>query len=280
MKTWKKLTLVSLILVCCTQTSCRNVYTNFANTTNDAALLYAAQMQIDSRNFDAAIATIQSMSAGGQADRDVQSSLASAYAGSCGLDFLTLAQALSGLASQKLFQVLLLQMKSGTRTNITACKTAESILLGLSSRTVDESLLLALTEFVKIGRILAVDADPSGTGTAPAGFDSCATTPISDTDARDIGTGLTIAVTSIASSGITALNGATGPITSVCATIDAYLAALGGGFAGYSGFCNKTSGASFTSTEVKVFRSLTRSNEIGLGTCTSTFDSCLCSPFP
>ncbi|GEM_PF-1787821 len=259
-----------IVLICIVNLGCHNVFSDLANKTTDDALFYQAQQQINASNYDGAVSTIQTMSNGGQAARSTRDLLASAYAGSCGLNLLGLSTALSSLGNNTLFQSLLTQYQSGVALQVTKCGSAESVLKALSNRTPDESLLLAFTELVKIGRQLSIVADLNHDGFADATFDSCA---MSDADATIVGTGVTTFLLAITTSNLPIASGVTATLNTTCTTIDQALAIAS---PGYSGFCTKTT---FTSTELKAFKSLIRSNELGLKTCqagSGDFMSCIC----
>jgi len=271
---------------------CQNILSESAQKTTDQALLYEAQKLIDREEYGTAIETIGSMSASARELRNVKRVLASAYAGVCGLNLLELADALSnsssdsgsGSSASTLFQMLLSIYKEGTAASVAACNEAENTLLGISatasSRTVDENVLLAFIEFVKIGVVLEINADKADhDGSVDGAFDSCASdaTGISDLDVGEIGTGLTIALSSLQAASVNTATGATGSIAALCSTLDATIGVFD---PSYSGFCDKTDPTAFNAVELKALRSLTRSNEIGLKTCDDTLVNCLCQPFP
>lgn len=268
--------------------SCQNIFSESAQKTTDQALLYEAQKLIDREEYGTAIETIALMSDSARELRNVKQVLASAHAGVCGLNLLGLADAFpdsdSGSSASTLFQMLLSIYKEGTAASVTACNEAENILLGIaaaaSSRTVNENVLLAFVEFVKIGVILETNADKADhDGSVDGAFDSCASdaTGISDLDIGEIGTGITIALSSLQAANVNTATGATGSITALCSTLDATIGIFN---PTYSGFCNKTDPTAFNAVELKALRSLTRSNEIGLKTCDDTLVNCLCQPFP
>ncbi len=249
---------------------CQNVLLDIANKTSDDALYYKAQQQINSTDYDGAVTTIQSMSNGGRASRPTLDLLASAYAGSCGLNLLGLTSSLSSLGTSTLFQSLLTEYRSGVAAQVAKCVSAETVLSAISTRTSDEELLLSFTELVKIGRQLSIDADTDADGFADASFAACS---VSDADATVIGTGLTKFLSALAASHLSIASSLTTSIGAMCTTIDTELAQLS---PGYSGFCAKTS---FSSTELKAIKTLISSSEVGLKSCHSgsgDFASCVC----
>lgn len=259
---------------------CPNLFSEAASKTGDPALLYQAQRLIDSGDFTDAITAIQSMTATGQAQRTTKVTLASAYAGRCGLVLTSLAGDLSsGIGDgSTLYPVLLSHMVTATSAEVDDCKQAETTLLSISStasdRTSDENVLLAFVEFAKLGAILAasgVDADDNGT--IDGAFDACTNdaSNIVDADVQHIGTAITIAIESLSASGTAVADEITGTFTETCDAIDSAL--------GTTGFCEQTDTSDFDATETKGLRALIKSNELGFNTCSGAVASslaCLC----
>jgi hypothetical protein len=245
---------------------CTNAFSEMANKTSDAALLYAAQMSIDKGDYAAAIESIGLMSAKGQTNHTVRSTLASAYAGRCGLNLLSLAQDISNLSSRTLFEMLMYSFKGADANDVADCQAAETQLLAISSPSNDEYVQLAFVELAKVGAILAAKADSDHDGTPGPGFNSCDSNTISDALVADVGTGITIAVASLAGTGVG--TSATAPISAICDSIDSALHT--------TGFCDQTSATDFDPTELLALRSLIKANEIGLKTCNNTVSNCPC----
>ena len=77
----------------------KNVLEQFADKGTDDAIYYSAQQEMNARNYSAAITTLGTLSAAYLSQRTIQFTLASAYAGRCGLDFIPLANALTSMSS-------------------------------------------------------------------------------------------------------------------------------------------------------------------------------------
>jgi hypothetical protein len=138
-----------------------------------------------------------------------------------------------------------------------------------------------MISFAKVGVTLSYYADVNQDGTATAAYDVCTAggartagaAAIPDSDIREIGSGLTLAMTTLqeiaadinlGSSSLTAL-------TDVCAD----LAALGPTF----DFCAITDPAAFTATHLKAIRSLLKEDSaVGLDTmgCDGDVSTCNC----
>lgn len=249
-----------------------NMLSASAKIDTDEARLFQAKMLMNKSKWDDAITQITGMTTAGQAQRDVKATLASAYAGKCGLNLITFADQLSS-SSSNLFALFLNTMKSATATEVTACEAAVTLLTSISSsaaaRTADENILLAFTSFAKIGAILAVYADTNNDGSADGGFDSCSTAQLPDASLRSIGTGVTIAVASLTASGgnigsalSTAVNSACSSLAGVDPTWD---------------FCAVTDPTAFSAVQVKAIGGMvTSTDNPGLGTCNNTLANCVC----
>ena len=257
-------------------TGCPNGLSEFADKKTDAAYLFQAQMYADKSDWTNAIAQIGLMTATGQAKADTKAALASYYAGRCGLDLLTLADAINnGISSKTLWTILLSTYKAGTSTNLTDCKTAETTMRSISSTfsglTSDQNVELAFIEFAKMGVVMAsaakLDANHDGTidGSLDAGtgtFDACDSTHITDALVGELGTGLTIAMSALSASGGSIASSVTTSYNTLCSTLATY---------GYSSLCTTYTSSGFSSTDLLALRALIKSNEIGFNTCSGSF---------
>lgn len=265
----------------CGASGCPNMYAELADTGTDEALLFQAKQLLNGGSYSEAIDLIESMTAEGQGARETKIVLASAYAGRCGLDLLDLAGDVADGTDGgfKLFQILLSSFAGANATNVADCKTAESVLLSISddpsARSDDENVISAFVAFSKIGAIFAAsgaDEDDDGTVDGAGGFDSCTNTAahILDSDVQEIGSGLTIAMSSLAAADSDIADEATTSFDAVCSAVDTLL--------GTSGFCSQTSPDDFNGSELSALRSLIKSNEIGFDMCggSVTDPACQC----
>lgn len=255
-------------------TACnKNVFLESAKTDTDAALLFEAKKQMNSSSWAAAITLIGKMSTDARASRETKTTLASAYAGKCGLNLIRLADQIANAGTTHVFSILLTAFRGATVTSIADCSQAETLLISISStasgRTADENILLAFIDFAKIGSVLATYADTNVDGTADPGFDSCNTAQLPDAMLREVGTGLTLAVASLSASG--------GSIGAGLATsVNAACAQLAGVSPAYD-FCTVTTTAGFSVNQVKAIGGLVKTTDNpGIGTCPGNLQSCVC----
>lgn len=239
-----------------------NILENFADTNTDEALLNDAKKMINQGNYNGAIAKIDKMTSSYQATRAIVSLRAQAYAGLCGLNFFDLVLALGNLGTTRILPFTLSTFRSGAdTTKIDACITAETLIKSIGAvgaRTTDENLLMLLISFTKIGNLLSYYADSDQDGTATAAYDVCtvggagvrtAGADMPDEDARELGTGLTIALESLS-----AISGSVNLGSGSLAGLSGACSALPPGY----DFCAKTDGSQFTANELKGIRSLAR----------------------
>lgn len=258
-----------LMLVSCSQ----NALLESAKRDTDAALLFEAKKKMNSSLWTDAITMIGRMSAAGQADRATKVTLASAYAGRCGLDLIRLADQISTSAGTNFFSILGSSMRAATGTSVTDCIAAETTLLAISSDpaalTADENLMLSFVGFSKIGAILATYADLNNDGSADVGFDACDRGDIPEAMVRQFGTGITLAVASLNASGSSIASSLGTAVTTACTTLTGVNPAYN--------FCSITDPASFTSNQIKALSGLIHSSDNpGVGTCAGTLATCVC----
>ncbi len=260
---------VGLAISGCSQ----NAFQESAKRDTDPALLFEAQKQMNTSNWADAITLIGRMSAAGQADRGTKVILASAYAGKCGLNLIRLADRITNASSQNFFAILLGGLQQASVASVADCLTAESTLRSISdvagNRTADENVMLAFIGFAKVGAILAAYADTNDDGTPDPTFDSCNTAMLPDAMLREVGTGVTLAVSSLAASGGSIGSSLSDAVTNACAD----LATVDPSF----DFCAITAAADFTVDQRKALGGLVKSSDNpGLGTCVGGITSCVC----
>lgn len=261
--------LAIVMLVSCSQ----NALLESAKRDTDAALLFEAKKKMNSALWTDAITMIGRMSAAGQAERATKVTLASAYAGRCGLDLIRLADQISSSSGTNFFAILGSSMRAATASSVTDCISAETTLLSISSDpaalTADENMMVSFIGFSKIGAIIAAYADLDDDGSADAGFDACDTNDISEAMVRQFGTGITLAVASLNASGSSIASDLGTAVTTACTTLSGVNPAYD--------FCSITDPADFTADHIKALGGLIHSTDNpGVGTCAGDIATCVC----
>jgi hypothetical protein len=202
-----------IIFLLCMTTSCEeqpNVLANLASTGGDAAVYEEARKKVDDRQWDSAISMITvDLSAAYQTRADVKETLAGAYAGKCGLDFVNLATGLANSNSvAQLYRFFMVAMKNKIVVP-SACDSAQAVIESFgnsAARTADQNLFLTIIGIAKSGAWIRVKADQDlaglGDGAMDAGFDPCNATSFPDQNViqATVGLGLVLNnVTTIAS---------------------------------------------------------------------------------
>jgi hypothetical protein len=248
--------------------SCTNVFTPMADTGTDPALLYEAKLLIDQHDFTGAISSITSMTSTGQASTAARDVLASAYAGRCGLDAITLAQNLGTSSNNSLFAVLFSGFLGSTAQSVSDCRTARGILAAMTSPSIDEDILLTLVAFSTIGATLNHDFDTNHDNVIDSPINQCAASPLSDSDAVDVFVNIAYAITALTNAGSTIAGSSLGAINTLCAALPDPTV------------CNRTDPASYTANDILVLRGVITANQyIGLANCNTapyTVVSCTC----
>jgi hypothetical protein len=254
-----------------------NILQSFSNTKTNGALYVNALEAVNSGDYNGALSNIAQMTGSYASSAQVLELKASAYGGLCGFQFVPFVTALGGIGSTLLFPFLLQTFDAGVASNIDNCVFAQNTIESIgpiAARSTDENFFLATIALAKIGNILSFYADPAHHGVGTAGFDPCAvgatraSGQITDSDAREIGVGISLAATNLAAVASQVQLG-TGSLT----TINNVCTLLGG-----MNFCAVTDPTLLTTNEVLGVRSLVKESvDIGLGTnCTGNVTTCFC----
>lgn len=254
----RRFSIVVLTTVSLFSTSCRNMFTELADKETNAALYYQAQRLIDNGSYTEAIDIIEDqMSAAYAATREVRVTLASAYVGRCGLNFLNLADAIiNNTNNSSPLELALSHMKS--TTSEADCLQAETILRaasptgnGVMSDDIDDAFLMTFVSLAKIGAILERVGDTDNDGVINAGFSACT---LSAADSRELGSAIMLLYNNIASTGsdiATQLN----DVATFCSNVVVAAA----------GTCAKTDPASYSAAELKAINGVINYDPFGVG---------------
>lgn len=261
--------IIALLSTALLSFSCSNILEPTAKTDTEQAVFFEAKKALNDRNYASAITLLQSLGPTFLSQRNVALIYASAYSGRCGLEFVTLVEALSNSSTDNLFLFLQSTYPGGTDTRIADCLASEAILNGFgdyTQRLSDENILMGFSSLTKVGTILSRYADVDSDGVTDAAFDHCSTTDFPDSAVREIGTGVANAVLSITSVASDISSGTLEDITSYCA-LDSSL----------NVFCTNTDPNAYSALELRVFRQLIGSVDLGIGACTNFTDlACVC----
>jgi hypothetical protein len=244
-------------------TSCRNMFSELADRESDRALHYHATMLLNQRAWDDAIDVIENqISASYATRREVRRTLAEAYIGRCGLEYVDLSfEILNAVAADSPMDVALAHMSSNT--DFSDCLTAENIMRlaspagdGIMSDNENDAFFMAFISLAKIGAILAddttgADADTNNDGVVDGGFDGCA---ITDALTREIGSAMTLLKNNLENSG-SDIATELGSFDTVCS--DPAVTA--------AGTCDKTDPADFNATDLDMLRGVVNYSAFGVG---------------
>lgn len=263
--------ILSLSMVSCSGT---NFFTQFSNQTTDEALYKNALKKIDALDYQGAIDIIENeISAGYRAQTAVRESLMGAYAGKCGLSFVTLINGLSS-ATGGIFK-LALGSFGGVVVDTAACDSAVTVLQSLgtsTARTQNQNFYAAILGLAKLGvnlhATLDLESSGAGDGAVDAGWDSC-TVPgastagqLTDDEVKKVIVGVGLIFENIATL-ITAIGSGNAGVSAMDAAKTQCEAVAG------VGNCTITdeSSSALTSDMIKMFRRMISSSSLGLGSC-------------
>jgi hypothetical protein len=273
------------IFIICLTTSCGeqpNFLGNLASTGSDAAIYEEARKDVDDREWDAAITKITvNLSATYQARTDVKETLAGAYAGKCGLDFVNLAGSLASSNSVAQLYVFFMTTMKNKIVVPAACDSAQAIVESFGSsaaRTTDQNLFLTILGMAKAGAWIRIKADQDnaglGTGAMDAGFNPCDSTAFPDQNVIQATVGLGLVLNGVASISSMVAGSTLNDINTFNANCIAALNALDPTIT----TCDLTDVA-FVTSKKTFFRSLLNEGAaIGFGGCATdaSFTACPC----
>jgi len=263
------MTKVILILLLAMSAGCRNMLHETAKKDTAAARFYEAKLKMNELDYSGAITILQSLGPTFLAQRHVALVYASAYSGRCGLNFVSLLDALEGIgAASSMFSFFMAYSANGTDEKILDCVFAESVLNALGDQTQrlpDENILMGMSSITKVGTVLSRYADSDADGAADAGFDHCDLTDFPDDAVREIGTGIAQSILSITAVASDIAGDTLAEITDICA-LDPAL----------NVFCTTTDKNTYSANEVRVLRAILASTNQGIGACPGDFTACIC----
>ncbi len=251
--------IVNLLLITALLGCTQNLFEEMVDQDSPEAVFFQAKREINKRNYSAAIILLQSLDPLYMSERSRIPIYASAYAGRCGLEFISLLEELQATTSSAIFAMLMGSFPGALAANVQDCIEASDLLQGIGDeieRNGDENLLLAFTSLAKIGTILSSLADTDDDGVADATFDQCDNTDLPDDMVREVGAGLAVTLLSLSGVGAGYIDGAVDSFTDLCSQ-DPSLAS----------FCSVTDPASFSPAEVQAFRYAIGSNDYGIDSC-------------
>lgn len=250
---------LGLIILFLLASCSKNIFDEIADKETPAAIYFQAKREINKGNYSLAITLLESLDDSYLQVRERVPVYASAYAGRCGLVFLTLLDNIQNAGSGSVLVTLMSGFPGALASHVTDCMRAETILEslgGITARSSDENLLMAFVSLAKIGAILASLADTDRNGTADAGFNQCDATDLPEAMVREVGAGIAVTLLSLTAVGTSYVDDAMADITSLC-QLNPNLAAV----------CTNIDPAVFTAPQVQALRYAIGSNDFGVNSC-------------
>lgn len=270
---------LNLLFLCCyfflTNSCADNLFAEFADETENKAILEDARRSLSKGNYSDAITSCSFLSSEYAITPDAAYVCASAYAGSCGFDLISFINEFGTYdgSTDYLLQFFLSNAGLETAANATACDLAQDTLqvTGVAAnRTDDANTLMLLVNLKQLDVHSNVNADSNDDGTVDGGYDSCA---ISDAEATSYASALwelketaTYTTISGASDISTAIEAACSVLDSVDPNLD---------------FCAAADADTFTADQLRGVRSMISegANNFGLSDCNTggeTIVECIC----
>lgn len=268
-------------------TGCSNIFSPVSNKETDEARYEDAMKAIDNQDYATAVTKLESLPTSYQGQTSFKETLAGAYAGKCGLNFIDYFVALGSadLTGSTFFKFF---MNGFTQKVVSPddCRKAQLKMQEISDdpllRTDSQNLFMAVLGMVKVGTYLRADADRDGTGSLGDGLadipplDICDATEtastadgwFSDDEMDEIITGTGLVFTNAAALGSASSANLTTALTdlgTICA-----------------GSCTKTKKADVTPADRDNFRDLLRTSPtnpvapMGIGNCNNMDPTTCC----
>lgn len=237
-----------------------NFLKELADKNSDDAIIYDAQKAVNEQNYDSAIDLLTvKLSAAGQAKVPARETLASAYAGKCGLNFIDFVDGLANASSGSAF-VLVSSAFVGTAVQPSYClQSLQTLdLLGpTESRSTDQNAFASVVGMVLMGTStrLYTDNNPTdGDGTQDAVDISCTLT---DTQIDNVILGYGYMAKNFSALSTDQIGSSSGD--AISDSIDACTAVAGSS-------CEVTDPATISNDLRKTMRDLLNTTEYGVGT--------------
>jgi hypothetical protein len=264
-----------LVVILSVNLSCsKNLFDEMGNKSANESLLQDVKIYLNNKNYDAAVARCQGMSASYLAQTEPTYYCASALAGRCGLDMVDLIFDFTNYSSPPSYMQFFMNRMDAGDAEIDACQDAEDLIAArgvAAARTTNENLLMTLIGLQKLGVIARRYADTDDNGAVdPTYNNGCDPTQLPDAAVQKLGSAYWHLNESAALSGIPGVSALTTIITTACSALD--ILTPGSDFCGAAG----TPGA-FNAQQLKAVRILTRSENATFGLeCAGNFSACLC----
>jgi len=272
-----RLTQIFIVLAGALSCTGANLYKDLvSNRTSDEALFEDAQKLIDSGDYTAAIDKLLSTTTDFQATTRVKESLAGAYAGRCGMEFLPFVTNLTGGSSSSLFSMAMNGFVGVDTSNYADCETADAIIesIGtLNNRTQSENLFMLILQMAKIGNRVRSVADvaptSTGDGTTDATFDCRDSVPIADAQI--------IIESFVKFLEVFSVVGSTVAGSSASTAVDNFIQDVGVPTIDYE--ANGVAGVDELDPAIVLARTLLNSQAFGVGSCNNADPTtCVCPP--
>lgn len=270
----------------CADNAFREISSSNQNT--DEALYEDARKALNSGDYTTAITKIKAMTGAAQRQTYAKNTLASAYAGRCGLDLVSLATSLGSASSASLFG-LMMNLVKDIDVSPLDCTRAQKLIEsfgGSSVRSSDQNIFMAFLGFVKVGAFLKRKGDTNGDGVQDSVSVICDNTKFTsagtvnsegfiESDMENIITGFGLILDNSAAITST-LSGAsvTASLDSITESCRVYQAASGVAScvatpisAACRAICAVTDESAISSTVVTMFRKMIDNQSLGIGTC-------------
>ena len=273
------MTLQSVLIFTLASCGTNNIFKSYSKQDSNEALIEDAKKLIDDGDYAGAVTKLNSVSAdyiGASSENKVSfyETRAAAYAGKCGLIFVSFTSGFSGSGS---FIAKSRNAFLGKTVDAPSCALAQADMEAIGNnaqRSANENFFMAILGLAKLGTVLRASSDSDNDGVADSAWSACKLNPdpaepdLSDDDVNSAFTGLGLLLDNLAAIGTSVSGLDSSAITTFSESCKTLLSVPS---------CSFTQTSDITPTMTLGFRKLLDSPTDGIGQCTDEAGGICCA---
>lgn len=269
-----QLVLKSILIFTLASCGTNNIFKSYSKQDSDEALIEDAKKLIDGGDYAGAVTKLNSVSAdfiAASSENKVSfyETRAAAYAGKCGLIFVTFTSGFSGSGS---FIAKARNAFLGKTVDAPSCALAQADMEALGTnaqRSSNANFFMAILGLAKLGTVLKASSDADSDGVADSSWSACNVDPyLSDSDVKSAFTGIGLLLDNLTAIGTSVSGLDSSAITTFSDSCKTLLNVPS---------CSFTQTSDIDATMTLGFRKILDSPTDGIGQCTNEVGGVCCS---